>query len=228
MVGHPSVSSRAPQVNRARPDADAGTVLTSRIRLMAALALGVAALLAAMGLRSLGGDSQPTAAPLPPVAASSAPQARTGLPHHGDCGIHAEGTVVPVLCGDRDADVQVARVHLGGDPGQICPLYRPNAVLVTTITQDLFVCWVPRGGGPERSFEGPASAIAAASVPLVQEGTCGLIHDDHVHHPLDCASDTINAVADRVFAAGEAGACPAGTAREETLADGARVCWSDA
>ena len=101
-------------------------------------------------------------------------------------------------------------------------------MLFTTVTQDLFVCWVPRGGGPPRSFDGPATGIAVPTVPLVQEGMCGLIHAEHVHHPLECADPVVNAIAASVFASEEAGGCPPDTAREEHLADGGRVCWSAA
>ena len=199
---------------------------TTRLRGLAALALGTAASMALLGIVSLRDPASP-APPAAEMAATDAPAAAaTGLLHRGDCGVRTEGTVVPAPCSDRAADVEVARVHLGGDPGKICPLYRPDGVLFTSVTQDLFACWVPRGGGPRRSFDGPAPEISVATVPLVEVGMCGLIHDAHVHHPLDCADATVNAVARTVFTPTETGSCPAGTASEETLADGSRVCWS--
>ena len=199
---------------------------TTRLRVLAALALGAAASMALLGIVAL----RDPASSAPATAGTAAPDApaaaTTSLPHRGDCGIRTGGTVVQALCSDRAADVEVARVHLGGDPGKICPLYRPDAVLVTAVTQDLFACWVPRRGGPKRTFESPAPEIPTATVPLVEVGTCGLIHDAHVHHPLDCADATVNAVARTVFTPEEIGSCPSGTASEETLADGSRVCWS--
>ena len=201
-------------------------------RTLSAAALGLAALLAVVGLRTLAPGDDAAAAPVAMAPAATGPlatrPAAPALPRRGDCGHHQGARVVPVLCDDPAADVEVAGVHLGGDPGQRCPLYRPDAVLFTSVTQELFVCWVPRGGGPRRSFEGPAPEVTVVTVPAVTVGMCGLIHDDHVHHPLDCVDPTVNAVAARVFPADQRGSCPSGTAREEALPDGARVCWSDA
>ena len=199
---------------------------TTRLRVLAALALGAAASLAVLGIMALRDPASLTLATTGTASPGAPAGARTGPPHRGDCGIHADGTVMQALCSNRAADVEVARVHLGGDPGQICPLYRQDAVLFTTVAQDLFACWVPRGGGPRRSFEGPAPEIPASTAPLVEVGMCGLIHDAHVHHPLDCADETVNAVARTVFTPAETGSCPTGTGTEETLADGSRVCWS--
>jgi hypothetical protein len=201
-------------------------MMVSRVRALAAAALVAAALLGALGVRSLGAGRE-ARDPGSAAAPSTAPAAAaTGLLRHGDCGIHVGGSVTPALCDDRAADVEVARVHLGGDPGMLCPLFRPNAVLSTPITEDLFACWVPRGGGPRRSFEGPAPVVPVVTVATVDAGACGLIHDDHVHHPLDCHDPTVNAVAVEVLASGDPTACPAQTDREEILADGARICWS--
>jgi hypothetical protein len=198
---------------------------TTRLRVLAALASGAAASMAVFGVVALREPATPAPAAVT-VEIDVPAAARTGLPHQGDCGTRTGATVVQALCSDRAADVEVARVHLGGDPGKVCPLFRPDAVLFTTVAQDLFACWVPRGGGPRRSFEGPAPEIPAASVALVEVGMCGLIHDAHVHHPFDCADATVNGVARTVFAPEDTRSCPPGTASAETLADGSRVCWT--
>jgi hypothetical protein len=194
---------------------------------IAIVVLTLAVVLAGAGVLALASD--PATEPAVGTTQTTIAPAiqREVIPRRGDCGTHAADGVKPVACDDPAADVEVARVEITGDPSMMCPLYSRDAVLFTQYDSGLFVCWVPRGGGPSRLTQGPAEPLPVAP-PIVAEGMCGLIHADHVHHPLACDDPAVNAIAVAVLTpATDPAECPRGTVRAETLPDASVACWAD-
>ncbi|HSH33382.1 MAG TPA: hypothetical protein VLB31_07165 [Actinomycetota bacterium] len=185
--------------------------------------IGVLAVVAAAGLM-IGGAIvlRSPAGPRSPAAATSAASpivARLSIPRVGDCGSHRRGTVTPVACSDVSADVVVADRLVLGDPQMLCPLFDRTSVLATAAGESFTVCWVPTGGGPERRF-GPATVRGVATTePSLPLGTCGDVHDQHVHAPQSCDDTSADGVVVMVLGANDdPGSCPSQrSSRSRTL-----------
>jgi hypothetical protein len=191
--------------------------------------IGMLAVVAAAGL-TIGGAialRSPTGPGSPAPSTSAAPiVARLSIPRVGDCGSHRRGTVTPVACSDASADVVVADRLVLGDPQTLCPLFDRTSVLATAAGESFTVCWVPTGGGPERRF-GPATVRGAdATEPSLPVGTCGDVHDQHVHAPQACDDTSADGVVIMVLEANDdPGSCPASTLLATAEPTGGWSCW---
>lgn len=160
----------------------------------------------------------------PMEAAPSVPVVTRNVPRYGDCGAYDGAGVEPVACSDRRANVEVGARRALGDPTVTCPLYDRGSVLATsTGVGSLYLCWVPIGGGPSRHRGAPELVEAATTEPEFIAGTCGDVHDQHVHAPLSC--DDVRADGFVTTAASEPARCPEGTLLALPAATGRVVCW---
>ncbi|HET9310021.1 MAG TPA: hypothetical protein VFP41_02220 [Actinomycetota bacterium] len=160
----------------------------------------------------------------PIEAAPSVPVVTRNVPRYGDCGADDGAGVEPVACSDRRANVEVGAGRALGDPTATCPLYDRRSVLATsTGVGSLYLCWVPIGGGPSRHTGTPEFVEAATTEPKFVAGTCGDVHDQHVHAPLSCEDQRADGVV--TIAAPEASQCPEGTLLALPAATGSVVCW---
>ena len=157
-------------------------------------------------------------------AAPSVPVVSRNVPRHGDCGVFDGAGVEPVACSDRRANVEVGARRALGDPTATCPLYDRTSVLATsTGVGSLYLCWVPIGGGPSRQRGTPELVEATTTEPEFFAGTCGDVHDRHVHAPLSCDDQRADGVV--TSAASEPARCPEGTLLALPAATGRVVCW---
>jgi hypothetical protein len=161
----------------------------------------------------------------PSAPTSPGPLESVVVPEPGDCGWYAHGTVDRVGCADRRANAVVVRMHLLGDPQVLCPLFTARSVLVSYVGDLFFVCWEPKGGGPERIVRDPE--VVSARTPPIETGVCGYFHQGHLHSPLDCADVSVNRMVSAVLdGETDPAACPKDTAYWVQVSGGWLVCWA--
>jgi hypothetical protein len=195
-------------------------------KLTAGLACVVIAVAGAVGaFVTISRAGSPAGSESPPGgAAASVPIVTRSVPRYGDCGAFDGEGVEPVPCSDRRANVEVGARKALGDPTATCPLFDRRTVLTTSAgVGSLYVCWVPIGGGPPRDRGAPELVEATATEPELVAGTCGDVHDQHVHAPLSCADERADGVV--TASASETARCPGGTLLAVPASTGRVVCW---
>jgi hypothetical protein len=196
------------------------------------LVLGIVAILAAAGLAlaaelAIGDPDQ--AEPRTSPALERPAIARVSVPKVGECGDHRRGSVTLALCSDPAADVVVADRLILGDPQTLCPLFDRASVLATTVSDSIVLCWVPEGGGPQRRFGPAAVRTVRTQAASLQAGTCGDVHDLHVHAPLGCDDRRADGVLAEVLDLNaDPASCPSGTVLATLGSNDRWLCWTAA
>ena len=192
--------------------------------------IGVLAVVAAAGL-TIGGAivlRSPTdpGSPAPSTSGAGPIVARLSIPRVGDCGNHRRGMVTPVACSDASADVVVADRLVLGDPQTLCPLFDRTSVLATAAGDRSRCAGCPPVVGPSAVSVRRPCVGRHATEPSLPVGTCGDVHDQHVHAPQACDDTSADGVVVMVLEANDdPGSCPASTLLATAEPAGGWSCW---